>query len=46
VYVHPYPDELARAMRADVAVTVEKLPETVFSMVSPLLEGLFQPVSQ
>ena len=46
VYVHPYPDELARTMRADAAVTVDRLPENVFSMVSPLLEGLFQPASQ
>ncbi len=46
VYVHPYPDELARSMRAEAAVTVERLPESVFSMISPLLEGLFQPASQ
>lgn len=46
VFVHPYPDELARQMRADAAIRTEKLPETVFAEVASLLEGLFNPTFQ
>lgn len=46
VYVHPYPDELARQMRADGAVQTDRLSEEVFASVVPLLERLFRPAEK
>ena len=43
VFVHPYPDDLARQMRIDGGVRIERLSEDVFVSVAPLLEGLFRP---
>lgn len=43
VFVHPYPDDLARGMRADASIQVEHLSGDVFASVGSLLEGLFQP---
>lgn len=42
VYLHPYPDELARAMRRDASMTVERLPADALAATPELLEGLFR----
>lgn len=42
VYLHPYPDELARAMRADASMKVERLPPDALAETPMLLEGLFK----
>ena len=46
VFVHPYPDDLAREMRAAGGVRTERLREDIFASVAPLLEGLFRPAEQ
>lgn len=36
VYIHPYPDELARRLRAEAAIAVLQLPPAVLSDLGPL----------
>ncbi|HCL78492.1 MAG TPA: cytidine deaminase [Synergistaceae bacterium] len=45
VFVHPYPDPLAHQLRAEASVVVDRLPETVFASVAPLLEDIFRPTA-